>query len=175
MILLDNLDAQTYGPNTKKLRDMGTGSFLYPGGETNELAPVDAGYGKDVKHEVGIELHNWLDSDENLLKWESGPRNGGLSAKDRRVLLTCWVSAEKKRAGLKYYSLWRYFEKTGGLITTEGTDGTDDDKTQPTKMPEGEEHSFVSPTAEANEIEEAAKLAAHTCAKREKRAFAKSK
>jgi hypothetical protein len=101
---------------------------------------------------VGAEMDSWLDVEVNVEKWEGGAQ--ALSASDRRILMTIWVAEAKKKVDLKYFSLWRYFEKTGGLITA---DGSGDDLIQPTKLPEGVGgHSFADPVAEAREAREAA-------------------
>jgi hypothetical protein len=105
-----------------------------------------------------------------MVRWENVPSEGGLSASDRRILLTCWVSEAKKRVDVKYYSLWRYFEKTGGLITV---DGTNDSAIRPSKIPDGEDYSFMDEAAEAAENEEAAMHAAHACAERQKKKIAR--
>mmetsp|Transcript_2977 Transcript_2977/g.5996 ORF Transcript_2977/g.5996 Transcript_2977/m.5996 type:complete len:325 (-) Transcript_2977:248-1222(-) len=161
MTLFDNLDAQTHSGFKAELNALNSESFFYPGGETDELAPVDAGYGKDVKHGVGVEMDKWLEEEGNLEKWEGGA--SALSASDRRVLMTIWVSAAKKKVDAKYYSLWRYFEKTGGLMTV---DGSGDDQIKPSKLPEGvSEYKFVDEEAESKEVEESAMWAAHRCAK----------
>lgn len=161
MCLFDNLDAQTHAEFTAELKALKTTSFFYPGGETDELAPVDAGYGKDVKHGVGLEMDSWLEGEGNLAKWEGGA--SALTASDRRVLMTMWISAAKKKVDQKYFSLWRYFEKTGGLMTV---DGSGDDQIKPTKLPDGvSEYTFVDEEAESKEVEEAAMWAAHRCAK----------
>ncbi len=58
MMLMDILDAQTHPAFNGALYDLGTRDFFYPGGEIDELAPVDAGYGADVKHETGKQLQS---------------------------------------------------------------------------------------------------------------------
>ena len=45
-MLLDNLDAQKNEEAfLAPLREHGSEGFFYPGGETDAVAPVDAGYG----------------------------------------------------------------------------------------------------------------------------------
>ena len=85
---------------------------------------VDAGYGKLFKTLVGQEYHSWMD---NADRWD-GSSGKMLIARERRFLITHWVkrSWEKIHRQPDYRRrLWRYFEKTGCLITT---DGSNDDK-----------------------------------------------
>jgi hypothetical protein len=167
LMLLDNLDAQKneeafIGP----LRAQGSEGFFYPGGETDALAPVDAGYGNDVKLEYGVEMDKWVSAPGNVERWENAPGNGGLTASDRRVLMTQWVAAGKAHVDKKYYSLWRYFEKTGGLMTT---DGTGDDKIEMPKYPDGvTSFDYADDEASQREVDEAAMWAASRVAKRMK-------
>ena len=73
-----------------------------------------------------------------------GTANKVLSARERRILLTQWVgkSWEKIHDENSSYQncLWRYFEKTGCLLTA---DGSDDCKVNP----EGLENYVVPPPA----------------------------
>jgi len=114
-------------------------------------SPVDAGYGKDVKFEVGNQMSRWLDVDEKKSRW-SGDGDGKLTASNRRVLMTMWVAEAKEIVHQKVDSLWRYFEKTNARIIT--ADGT---ATKATKMPEGtSKYEFADPIREIEERTEAA-------------------
>ena len=78
--------------------------------------------------------------------------------------MKCWVAEAKERADKKHYSPWRYFEKTGGLITA---DGSGDSEIFPTKLPDGvTNYVFQDPAAEAKECETAAMWAANRVAER---------
>ena len=68
----------------------------------------------------------WLDLANNLERWDSA----ALSASDRRILMTRWVGEAWERFCSPAYDRlrWRAFEKTGLLVTA---DGTDDDKIMP--------------------------------------------
>lgn len=165
LMLLDNLDAQKNEEAfVAPLRAVGSEGYFYPGGETDALAPVDAGYGNDVKLEYGTEMDAWVSAPGNIDKWENTPGNGGLTASDRRVLMTHWVAAAKARVDKKLYSLWRYFEKTGALITT---DGSGDDKIEMPKYPEGVT-SCDYDEASQRDVDEAAMWAAGRVAKKMK-------
>ena len=88
---------------------------------------------KSTKHnELFRILHEyikWMDDDDNLELWNNSK---ALSSKQRRILVTQWVGKayNKIHANDSEYkdSCRRYFEKTGCLITA---DGTDDDKITP--------------------------------------------
>ena len=169
-MLLDNLDAQKNEEAfLAPLREHGSEGFFYPGGETDAVAPVDAGYGNDVKLEVGTELDSWLSEPGNIERWESVPSKGGLTASDRRVLMTEWVAVAKARVDKKLYSLWRYFEKTGALITT---NGTGDEKIKMPKYPKGvDAFCYANEEASKREVDEAAMWAASRIAKKLKKSL----
>ena len=97
-------------------------------GATDIWQPVDAGYAELLKVKIRQEHYNWLDSDENTDKWYGLDQN--FSASDRRILITHWVGeAYKSLTDTKFdHYRRRLFQKTGCLLTT---DGTDDDLVQP--------------------------------------------
>ena len=76
-----------------------------------------SGLGAFIKVEVRKQLDLWLESRDNLERWESN----ALTASDRRVLLTKWVATAvhtvDSRAGCRFC----LFAKTGSLMTTDGT------------------------------------------------------
>ena len=147
--LFDRLEGQITDEFQAYMRDeTASHPFYYPGGETDNLAPPDAGYGKDVKHETGREMDEWLDVEDNLERWESGK----LSASDRRILMTIWAANAKARADKKHYAMWRYFERTGALISA---DGSGDDMITMEKLPPGvPTYVFADPELEARELAE---------------------
>jgi hypothetical protein len=63
--------------------------------ERREMAdisqPVDAGYGRAVKAAIAESQMAWLESGKNLERWEATGKDK-LSAQERRVLMTVWVS-----------------------------------------------------------------------------------
>ena len=68
-MFLDNLDAQTYAGFTSAMSALKTETHFYPGGETDELAAIDAGFGMDMKRTIGNLQTQWLESEDNLAKW----------------------------------------------------------------------------------------------------------
>ena len=80
----------------------------------------------------------WLEGDENSDRWYG--HTMPFTAKERRILISHWTGeAYKELVGEKYQKFrWSQFEKTGCLITT---DGSEDDKI----APEGLEDYTVPP------------------------------
>ena len=78
-------------------------------------------------------IRHWepLDHNDNVDLW-TATADASLSARERRILITHWVGKawEKIHEASENYSkcLWRYFEKTGCLITA---DGSGDEKINP--------------------------------------------
>ena len=64
-----------------------------PAGCTDEVQPIDAGYGRLLKVYTGQALDEWLGHGENLQKWECN----ALTASERRVLITKWVGEATER------------------------------------------------------------------------------
>ena len=79
----------------------------------NLIQPIDAGIGSSISISVRHNLDKWLSVEENLEAWE-----GGLSAKERRILMTnlltgvmlTILSDEKKNVRIGS------FARTGRLI-----------------------------------------------------------
>ena len=65
----------------------------------------------------------WLELEENIDIW-MGNSNKVLTASDRRILITQWVGeAYEKLKSPDYDNFkWRCFQKTGCLITADGSD-----------------------------------------------------
>ena len=101
---------------------------------TDSWQPVDSGVGRILKSLVFHEQQEWLEKDENIEMW-TGNSQKTLSAKERRILTTQWVgNAYNKLKGPSYeHLIWRAFERTGCLITA---DGSDDQKIKPEGLPE---------------------------------------
>ena len=103
LLTLDNLHGQTtdkFKAYVKK--ECNSPVWFYPGGCTDALKPIDAGLEVFIKVEVGKLLNLWLENGGNLERWE----NNGLTASDRRVLLTKWVARAvdtvDNRAGYRF-------------------------------------------------------------------------
>lgn len=57
-----------------------------PPNKTDQVQPVDDGLGREIKWNMGKEEDEWLEDDDNLIKWEDNK----LTASDRRILLAQW-------------------------------------------------------------------------------------
>ena len=114
---LDNLSSQTHHHFRAACKNLNQTLMFYPPGETDNLAPVDAGLGKDVKVEMNRCRDSWLEDGENLEQWMSGK----FSAAERRILMCNWLGDAMEVVNKKHYAMYRYFERTGCLQKIDGT------------------------------------------------------
>ena len=128
----NNLEAQTHHEFREKLESMNGRRHFGPKNLTDSWQMVDAGYGKMLKVLSKNEQQLWLEKDENIDKW-LGITDEKLTAKECRILITQWVGeAHIKLQDGKYDRFRRFcFERTGGLITV---DGSGDDLIKPEGM-----------------------------------------
>ena len=104
-------------------------------GATDIWQPVDAGYGFIMKKLTAQAQNRWLEEDNietgiaNIDLW-LGNCEKKLTCSDRRILITEWVGNAVDTLNHSNYDnfRWRCFEKTGILITA---DGSEDEKIQP--------------------------------------------
>ena len=82
------------------------------------MQPGDAGYGRQVKLEVGKALEAWLEKGDNVEKWDTNK----LSASDRGILLTNWVGDAVAKVDSDQLYRRRLCEKTGLAMTADDTD-----------------------------------------------------
>ena len=154
LLLMDNLHGQTTEEFKTYLHKFcNTLLWHLPAGCTDEVQPIDAGYGRLLKVYTGQALDEWLGHGENLQKWECN----ALTASERRVLITKWVGEATERIDkLPYHHedgrtsredtgvppLYRHrlFEKTGTAMTA---DGTGDDKISLEGLEEGFRYTFM--------------------------------
>lgn len=119
LLLADNLDAQIQDSVRALLKSHQVDLHLLPPGKTDFAQPIDAGFGRAVKHEMGEAMDKWLDDDGNLEKWEGN----ALTASDRRILMTHWLGAAFKKVSEDWEQVRKYWEHTGGLVTIDGDFG----------------------------------------------------
>ena len=102
-------------------------------GATDIWQPVDGGMGSVLKKLINQEFFAWLDDDDNIDLWYGDKSH--ITASEKRILITRWVgNAYRKLLSDKYDSFrWRLFEKTGCLITA---DGSGDELIQPEGLPD---------------------------------------
>lgn len=121
ILFADNLHGQTTDEFKSVLMEKcNTLLWLLPTKCTDEVQPVDAGYGRLFKVYVGKFLDKWLLEADHVELWESNK----LTASQRRVLITQWVGEAAKKIdvdmGVEYRR--RLFEKTGLAMTADGSD-----------------------------------------------------
>ena len=131
ILFMDNLDGQLQKPylgelkkviKNKKQKPIRVMPWFHLCDSTDLAQAVDAGYAAEIKVEMARLQDEWMDTPENLEKWCSGE----LKAGDRRILLTLGDAVAvvhsklaNKKSGKT--SLWRYFEKTGCLMTVDNS------------------------------------------------------
>ena len=97
------------------------------------MATSSAGFGELLKVFAKQEHNRWLDCDENADRWYGNIET--FSAKQWRILITHWVGNAYNKLIPQDYKpyVWRMWEKTGCLITA---DGSEDEKIQPEGLKE---------------------------------------
>ena len=118
ILFADNLYGQTTEDFKRVLKECNTLLWLLPPKCTDEVQPLDAGYGRLFKVLVGKSLDAWLLNGDNVERWESNK----LTASDRRVLITQWVGEAAKQIDSDIRYRRRLFEKTGLAMTADGSD-----------------------------------------------------
>ena len=114
---MDNLNAQTNQTFVKLMAKVCNAyCYYFVSGCTDIQQPIDQGVGAIVKKYMGEELDAWLMSAENLERWV---QPGGMSAGDRRILMTTWVAHAWERM-CRTFDFQRLFEKTGCLMSANG-------------------------------------------------------
>ena len=91
MCFFDNLSGQTTAEHLSNLRRAHCDRHLLPTGSTGELMLIDGGIGAIIKNLIGEEQDEWIQDDTNLERWTNGPKEGGLRAWEKRVLVTQWA------------------------------------------------------------------------------------
>ena len=118
LLFQDNLDPQKQPEYIDYLKDeCGVDDNKLPPNETDQVQPIDRGFGRQIKIYLGHLMDEWLDDDDNLERWE----DNSLTASDRRILLGTWYYKACKKA-LEGEAKRKYFEHAGALLTADGTD-----------------------------------------------------
>ena len=118
VLFLDNLSCQTSEEFIVSCRrKANTVVYPLPPSSTNTVQPVDAGEGRQMKKLIGEQLDKYLEDDANTKTW----CGESFSASKRRIMITKWVGAawEEMRKYKNYRQ--RLFEKTGLLMTADGS------------------------------------------------------
>ena len=118
VLFLDNLSCQVSEDFYKECSvKANTVLYTLPPEETDKVQPIDQGEGYLIKKLIGAELDKYLEVEANYDKWCSG-----LTAGERRVLITKWVANAWETINLKYPNFRRkLFLKTGLLMTADGS------------------------------------------------------
>lgn len=90
--------------------------YMLPENHTDKIQPIDAGCGRMMKVKISCAMDRWLETEENLDKWHDK-----LSAKDRWILMTRWTGEAWSELKENKGFLKRLFEKTGCLLTIDGS------------------------------------------------------
>ena len=116
LLTLDNLHGQTTNKFKAYMKkECNSLVWHYPVGCTDALPPIDAGLAELIKVKVGKQLDIWLENGGNLERWE----NNALTVSDRRV--TKWVATAVDIVDNRPNNRFRLFEKTGSLMTADGS------------------------------------------------------
>ena len=118
ILFADNLCGQTTDEFKRVLKECNTLHWISPPKYTDELQPVDVGYGKLFKVYVGKALDGWLLNGDNVEKWASNK----LTAADRRILITQWIGEAARQIDRDVRNCRCLFEKTGLAMTADGSD-----------------------------------------------------
>jgi len=129
VLFCDNLSAQVSEDFLREVRAINGIVWFGEPGATDIWQPVDNGFGKMLKSKISSLQEQWLEEDDNIDLW-TGNSDKKLDVKQRRILITHWVGNAYNQLMSDEYSKTRYrcFEKTGCLITV---DGSEDDKISP--------------------------------------------
>merc|ERR1711981_418281 len=132
LLICDNLNAQTSEAFKQSVRSINGLVWYGLPGATDKWQPVDAGYGFTLKHLIKQQQNEWLDLEDengrpNIDLWADIKL---LPAPFRRILITEWVGNATDKLNHSNYDnfRWNCFEKTGMLMTA---DGSNDDKIKP--------------------------------------------
>ena len=117
LLFEDNLDAQKLPAYIDYLKGISIDDHKLPPNETDQVQPIDRGFGRQVKIYLGQQMNDWLDAEDNLEKWEGNE----LTASNRRILLANWFYLATKKA-LTGDAKRKYFEHAGALMTADGSD-----------------------------------------------------
>jgi hypothetical protein len=119
LLLLDSLDSHKHIGFRRAVKRRRTLCWFGPAGRTHLWQPVDAGAAALLQFLYDECQDEWLDVEENLERWEAN-----MTASERRIMMATWSGqAWTKFQSDKYsHARWRYFEKTGCLVTADGSD-----------------------------------------------------
>lgn len=137
VVFYDNLSGQTTPEHLRTLkRQAKADRHLLPTNTTSELMHIDDGVGAAFKNRLGEEMDGHLEGEGNLERWVAGPKEGGLKAWEKRVLVTNLAARAWERL-CETYDFEASALRLGLLMTI---DGSNDNKIKPQGL--GEAYTF---------------------------------
>ena len=123
----DNLSGQTTDEHLRNCKRAACDRHLLPTGSTGELMLIDGGVGARQKNLMGDHLDEWLEQPGNLERWTTGPKEGGLHAWEKRVLISqiagrAWETLCCGGDGHEPYDFEASARSMGMLMTADGSD-----------------------------------------------------
>ena len=133
VVFFDNLSGQTTPEHLRTLKRVAKADrHLLPTNTTGELMHIDDGVGARFKNLLGEEMDAHLEGEGNLERWVAGPKEGGLKAWEKRVLVTHLAARAWERL-CETYNFEASARRLGLLMTI---DGSGDDKIKPQGLSE---------------------------------------
>ena len=128
ILFLDNLEAHVQESFRNSIKDLWGITWFGVPNATDIWQPVDGGYAATLKTLINQEFFNWLDDEDNVEKWYGAESH--FTASEKCILITKWAGNGYHQLNRPSYDKfrWRLFEKTGCLITA---DGSEDNKINP--------------------------------------------
>ena len=128
VIFMDNLTAQCADEFKQEIASHGGLAWYVPKNTTDITQPADSGYAELLKCLIKQAQDEWLLDETNADKWYGVDQK--FTASERRILIAFWSSEGYYKLCQSDYDSyrWRMFEKTGCLMTA---DGSEDEKIQP--------------------------------------------
>ena len=118
----DNLSGQTTAEHKRLLMQHAKCKrHLLPTSTTGELMHIDDGIGARMKTLIGAETDSWCEQPGNLERWTTGPKEGGLQAWEKRVLITQFAGRAWARL-CDTYDFEASARRLGLLMTIDGSD-----------------------------------------------------
>ena len=117
----DNLSGQTTAEHKRLLKKIAKCSrHLLPTDSTSELMHIDDGIGARMKTLQGEETDEWCAQPGNLERWTTGPKEGGLTASQKRVLISQFAGRAWVRL-CDTYNFEASAQRLGILMTIDGS------------------------------------------------------
>ena len=122
ILFLDNPEAHVHENFRKSVSNRKGITWFGVPGATDIWQPVDGGDAATLKALINQQFFDWLDDDENIEKW-CGEKSY-ITAGEKRIVITHWAgNVYRKLCDCRYDNFrWRLFEKTGCLITADGSE-----------------------------------------------------